>query len=208
MKVIKFLTSSALIFSLVGCASTNSYWKHSVPENPNALSTTEKKDLYNQFSIDEISVFKLYDDSITTKENDTKYSLRTFYPTMLQVSPDLKSELEAIDKNQQIRVWTSSTLLGLSLTPIYLSSLSTDFDQNTRFTLYGSALLGMIITLGVDYGFLFWQQNKYNEIIEIYNKDLTQYIFDSKFSHNHQENLKQASKHIYAQTPINLNWSF
>jgi hypothetical protein len=208
MKSIKFLLTTVLLVKLTACASTNSYWKEPLPENPNALSTMEKERLYNHLSVDEISVFEFYEDSIKTKENSEKYSIKTFYPMILQISPKLKSELDSIEFSQHVRTWTISTLFSLSLTPILFSSLSTDLDRDNRVTNYGVSLLAMFAVIGIDFGFLFWQQNKYNEIIEVYNKDLNRYIFDSKFSSKPQINAQVVNKKRNLPTQINFEWNF
>lgn len=208
MKIFKLLISSSIVISLMGCASTNSYWKEPLPDNPNSLSSAEKKRLYEHFSIDEISVFEISEDNLKTKSGDVKYSIKTFYPNILKVAPELESDLKDIQIAYQYRGPIAGLLFGLSLTPILLSSLSTDLDYDTRNTYYLGSLAGMLAFIGIDFGFLFFQQNKYNNIKDKYNEALKSYIFDSTFSRIENNQYHSVDNSVNLPTHINIGWSF
>ncbi len=208
MKTIRLFVSTVLLLNLSGCASTNAYWKETLPDNPDAMSSTEKKRVYDHFSIHEINVFLPYEDALKTNSSDLQYSAKTFYPNMLRVSPGLAPELEKIETAYRVRGLSLGLLIGLTLTPMLISSLSTDLDRDSRFSYYTGSLIAMAGVLGLDYGFLFWQQDNYNKIKDKYNNDLKAYLFDSKVSNQDMKDSDSLHHTQELATQFNVGWSF
>lgn len=161
---------------LQGCAANMHTWKETLPERDYKLSSNEKEELYRKYSIQDFNIMTIRFDTVKTGIDNNEYEVATMMPMVLQVSPKSEKIYKSYTDLGVTRTWTSSVLAAISLTPVLLSALNTEADQNTRFVLYGATLASLLVTMGIDLFMMHQQSEQLTNLKDTYNSDLKKYL--------------------------------
>lgn len=175
-RLLKTGLTALLLTNLCGCASNISTWKEELPNRVDNLSSNTRQELYDKFAIKKVNLWTIQYDTFKIGVDDTEYYWGSFIPTVAKVSPSFEDYLQQYLDLGLTREWSSALLLGISLVPIFIASLSTEYDQNTRYSLYGSSLIGLFITGGIDFVLMLQQEGQLKQIQKQYNADLAKYL--------------------------------
>lgn len=156
---------------LSGCETTIEIWDKGYPKSGSELKTEDaKREEFNKFAIyrgdvtGEHGVVQLQND----KDTNRFYTVGSFTPVIMKVSPDSKEKFETI---RTINRW--------DYIPGFCALVGLLWNAKSKSEIAGRNVLllgGVVGVVSLDY----WKRSQSSAIIDDYHRDLNQMIFADK----------------------------